>query len=61
MKKVLTHSLISLAALVLSGTALAAWPEKPITIVVPAAPGGTSDIVSRILSENLVPSSGRRS
>jgi putative tricarboxylic transport membrane protein len=34
-------------ALALGGTAEAAWPEKPITVVVPFAAGGTSDQVTR--------------
>ncbi len=53
MNKLLTSLLVSCGALVLSNTAQAAWPEKNITIIVPAAPGGTSDIISRILSEKL--------
>ena len=35
------------AALALGGTAEAAWPEKPITVVVPFQAGGTSDQVTR--------------
>jgi len=29
------------------------WPTKPITIIVPASPGGATDIVSRLLAEKM--------
>jgi len=36
-----------------------AWPQKPVTLIVPWAAGGSTDILARVLSEHLTRSLGQ--
>ena len=52
MKKLATA--FAAAALLAAGSALAqAWPSKPLKIIVPYPPGGTSDILARAVGQKL--------
>jgi len=53
-------SALSGAALMMSaGTALAAWPERAVTLVVTYPPGGTVDLVARLIGPRLAEKLGQ--
>src|SRR5262245_25755003 len=40
-------------------SAFAAWPERPIRLIVPFAAGGNADLVGRLLAETMAPTLGQ--
>ena len=54
MKRLMPSIALAVASsLAASATALAAYPERQITIIVPFAAGGPTDVIARIVGENL--------
>lgn len=45
--------LLTMAALPARAQAAGAWPQRPITLVVPFPPGGSADVVGRLVGKHL--------
>jgi tripartite-type tricarboxylate transporter receptor subunit TctC len=52
-RRLFLQSTAAVAAASLGLPAWAAWPDKPLKIIVPFPPGGTSDVIARLVSKPL--------
>jgi len=59
MKNMLAVLCTAVLALAGAGSAAAAYPEKPVTVVVPFPPGGSTDMVARAIGTRLSASLGQ--
>jgi tripartite-type tricarboxylate transporter receptor subunit TctC len=59
MRRVFVAALIALLGVLPTQTAKAAFPERPIRLIVAFAPGGSIDVVARLLAERLRASLGQ--
>jgi tripartite-type tricarboxylate transporter receptor subunit TctC len=59
MFKILRRAVLGLTFAFAAHAALAAYPERPITLIVPWAAGGSTDILGRAIGEQLTKSMGQ--
>ena len=55
---VLATSALAMPLIGRFSSAIAAWPDRPIKIIVPFAPGGPVDVIARVLSQPLAEALG---
>src|SRR5262245_16833975 len=53
-------ALVAVMVLSVAGAEAADWPTKPVRIVSPFAPGGTSDMLARVLAGELTEKLGQQ-
>lgn len=51
LKQAMKFGAVLAAALVIAGPAVAQYPERAITVIVPFSPGGSTDLIARIVLE----------
>src|ERR1700743_2310327 len=58
MRKQLALAFVFLAA-TLTGATAATWPDRPVKVIVGFAPGGPTDLVARLIAQQLTAQTGK--
>src|SRR5207237_4759739 len=58
MRVVLAAAVCAMLAPITQAQAQESWPQRPVTIVVPFAAGGSADLLARIVQQHLQPRLG---
>ncbi len=53
LRRTILHAALALTAALGTSLALAAYPDKPIKLIVPYPPGGATDIIGRVVAQRL--------
>jgi tripartite-type tricarboxylate transporter receptor subunit TctC len=59
MKNLVLASCLLAASLAGVGTAAAAWPDRPVKVIVGFTPGGPTDLVARLVAQKLTEQTGK--
>lgn len=57
--RVLRPALVGASLMLMASAQAAGWPEKPVTIIVPSAPGGAADLTARTFAQYLGEKTGQ--